>query len=260
MSADEEAGSVSVPVSRGGLTGGPWPLDDPAVRSRVLDGLLAAVGAAKVRRRPFPHAALEGAFPPDVYAEMRRRLPPDQCYVPDPSERYRLPGGTAARSVAHIGSRGLARLPESDREFWAEISSALTSNDLRESVFGLLGRGPVAGHPLPSLVRDRPGYWIEPHPDSPAKLVTVQLYLPGGSDQERLGTSLYRLQPWNLRNLLATGRPLVEFHRFPFLPGRGYAFSVGLVSWHGVEKIPEGAGARDSVLLVYYRKAERAAG
>ena len=144
--------------------------------------------------------------------------------------------------------------------FWTEVSSALVSTELRESVFALLGRSPVAGHPLPSLVRDRPGYWIEPHPDSPAKLVTVQFYLPAGSGQERLGTSLYRLRPWDLGNLLAKRTPLVEFHRFPFLPGRGYAFSVGLISWHGVERIPEGAGVRDSILLIYYRKAERAAG
>lgn len=230
------------------------------MRNRVLDGLLAAVAGARVRKRPFPHASLEGAFPPDVYAEMLRRLPPDDLYVPDLSERYRLPDGKAARALAHLGPNGLARLPEADRAFWNEVSSALVSTELRESVFALLGRSPVAGHPLPSLVRDRPGYWIEPHPDSPAKLVTVQFYLPAGSDQERLGTSLYRLRPLDLGNLLAKRTPLVEFHRFPFLPGRGYAFSVGLISWHGVERIPEGAGVRDSILLIYYRKAERAAG
>ena len=230
------------------------------MQSPILDGLLAAVAAARLRKRTFPHAALEGAFSPDLYAEMLRRLPADEHYVPDRSERYRLADGRSARSLAHLGPAGLASLAEADRGFWAEISSALVSKELRASVFGLLGKRPVAGFPLPSLVRDRPGYWIEPHPDSPAKLVTVQFYLPAGPGQERLGTSLYRLRPWDLGNLLAKRTPLVEFHRFPFLPGRGYAFSVGLVSWHGVERIPEGSGVRDSILLIYYRKAERAAG
>ena len=109
-------------------------------------------------------------------------------------------------------------------------------------------------HPRPCLVRDLPGYWIEPHPDSPAKIVTFQLYLPSEGSSADLGTSFYRFRP---SRFLRTGRLLEEFRRVPFEPGSGYTFAVGRISWHGVERIRAGAGVRDSILLVYFRDPRR---
>lgn len=88
------------------------------------------------------------------------------------------------------------------------MREALSSTALRKRLFVLLGSGlprrlrgsPGGGdgleaHPRVSLVRDLPGYWIEPHPDSPVKVVTLQLYLPAEGSPRGLGTSFYPLPP-----------------------------------------------------------------
>ena len=246
-------------------------LGQAGLEERVRDGFLAALGRAHVQARPFAHFALADALPAEVQAEALARLPGDELYRADNPDKYRLPAGQVARGTLALDDPGLAA--SEDGPFWAAISGALRAPEVRERVLALLARdvcrrfrvAPAALSGVPAfprtlLVRDRPGYFIEPHPDSPAKVATVQVYLPRERSQAFLGTSLYRLRPWNLRNWLSTGRPLQEFHRFPFVPGGGYGFAVGVFSWHGVERIPAGAGVRDSLMLVYYRDEERARG
>jgi hypothetical protein len=243
----------------------------PDLEERVRAGFRAALDRVQVQARPFAHFALEGALPADVHEEALARLPGDDLYRADNPDKYRLPGGQVARGTLALDDPGLAA--SGHGPFWAAVSGALRAPEVRERVLALLARdlcrrfrvpparlSGVPAFPSALLVRDRPGYFIEPHPDSPAKVATVQVYLPRDSSQAFLGTSLYRLRPWNVRNWLATGRPLQEFHRFPFVPGGGYGFAVGAFSWHGVERIPEGAGVRDSLMLVYYRDEKRARG
>jgi hypothetical protein len=240
------------------------------LRDRVVSGLIDALGRATVQARPFAHFAVAHAFADDVYADMLSWLPDDDAYRPDNPRKYALPDGTVARGTRSLGPHGLETLPSASRAFWAGISAALQSEAVRERVLAMLagdlsrrfGVTPdtvrhISAHPRPLLVRDRPGYWIEPHPDSPAKVATLQFYLARGGSHSSLGTSLYRLRPWRIANWWATGRPLEEFHRFRFEPGSGYGLAVGRWSWHGVEKIPSEAGVRDSLMLVYYRDPSR---
>lgn len=240
---------------------------EPGPGERLLGGLLTSLDRAERHERPFGHLLLEDAVSPAMHASLRDRLPSPEAYVPDRPGKYRLPDGSVARAVLPLDDKGLAPLPPEARGFWADVRRSLSSQALKARLFGLLGRdlgrrfrvGPDAlagldAHPRASLVRDLPGYWIEPHPDSPAKVATLQIYLPTAESPRHLGTSFYRLRPWGF---LRTGRLLEEFRRVPFEPGRAYAFAVGRTSWHGVERIPEGAGVRDSLMLVWFRDASR---
>jgi hypothetical protein len=234
---------------------------------RLLDSLLAALGRAELHERPFAHALLAGAIPPDLFAELRAFLPATDVYLPDNPKKYGRPDGSVARALLPLDAEGLAPLPEPSRSAWGGVARALASPELKERVFRLLARDlsrrfrvpparldTIEAHPRPCLVRDLPGYWIEPHPDTRAKIVTLQLYLPSKESPADLGTSFYRLRPWSFPR---TGRLLEEFRRAPFVPGSGYAFAVGPFSWHGVERIREGAGPRDSILLFYFRDPGR---
>ena len=69
-----------------------------------------------------------------------------------------------------------------------------------------------------------------------------------------LGMSFYRFRPLRF---LRTGSFFEEFRRAPFVPGSGCTFAVGRTSWHGVERIREGAGVRDTILLIYFRDPGR---
>jgi hypothetical protein len=109
----------------------------------------------------------------------------------------------------------------------------------------------------PTILRDFSGYWIVPHPDSPAKIVTVQIYLPRDESQRSLGTTFYRRTMFDPRILLSLSHLFKPVAEIPFLPNSGYMFPVGRRSWHGRPEVPAGSGERNSILLVYYREPGR---
>jgi hypothetical protein len=164
----------------------------------------------------------------------------------------------------------LARLTGPTRELWTAIAGALTAAEMKDTVFDLLAGDlcrrfrtdrsslrQLRAYPRPVLVRDLDGYWIEPHPDTQAKIVTMQFYLARDLSQRHLGTALYRLHLWNWRVLISPRAALRKFKQFDFAPNSGYGFAVGRTSWHGREKIPDAAGVRHSLMHVYYRDPDR---
>ena len=94
----------------------------------------------------------------------------------------------------------LARVPEAGRALWTGVASALASEELKDRIFSVFapdlcrrfrtdapGLSRIPAYPRPTLIRDLSGYWIAPHPDSQAKIVTVQFYLARDLTQRALG-------------------------------------------------------------------------
>ena len=82
----------------------------------------------------------------------------------------------------------------------------------------------------------------------------MHFYLPADDSQIDLGTALYRL-----RLTLPFGswqRRFEKVKQFDFRPNSGYAFVVNNTltkrSWHGRERLPEGAGVRNTLLNTFY--------
>ncbi len=176
----------------------------------------------------------------------------------------------SCRYVLPLNAANLERMPAADRPVWRGLADALCSPQLKNRVFELFAddlcrrlritRGALArvrAYPRPSLIRDFAGYWIAPHPDTGAKLVTMQLYLPRDKSQQALGTTLYRRRLFNPRNLLSVKNMFEKVVQLPFLPNSGYAFPVGAHSWHGRDEVPQSCGERNSILLFYYRDGSR---
>ncbi len=112
-----------------------------------------------------------------------------------------------------------------------------------------------SGYSRPTLYRETDGFEILPHPDTRKKIVTMHLYWPADRSQLDLGTALYR------RKLLAWPfggwqNRFAKVKQFPFQPNSGYAFVVNNTlsrkSWHGREKLPAGAGVRNTLLNTFY--------
>lgn len=258
------------------------------VEQAIRTHLVKAFADVRLDRDPFSHVYLENAFPPDFYSVLLDALPDTGLYTPDNPRKY---AQTAARprppsrasslveGLLHVSSSrytlplnegGLARLPEPIRALWTGVAAALRSPELKAQIFArfadeLSGRfrtdrtalDRIEAHPRPTLIRDFSGYWIAPHPDTRAKIVTVQFYLARDHSQRDLGTSLYRRHLLNPRNLLSLKNMFQHVRQMEFLPNSGYAFAVGRHSWHGREAIPETSGERNSILLFYYRDASR---
>jgi len=89
----------------------------------------------------------------------------------------------------------------------------------------------------------------------------MQIALPRDDSQRDLGTEFYRRS----RNPLSLARPprgFVVARLMAFLPNTAYAFAVlntlRLKSWHGRSSIPASQGERNSLLNIWYEKAEDA--
>jgi hypothetical protein len=258
-----------------------------AVEQAIRTHLVKAFGDVRLDRDPFSHVFVESAFPPDLYAVMLDGLPDTSLYTPDNPRKYgkaaqhRLRSQTSSlvEGLLHVSSSrhtlplsegGLGRLPDSIRAVWTGVAAALRSPELKAQLFARFaddlcarfrtdraGLGHIEAHPRPSLIRDLSGYWIAPHPDTRAKILTVQFYLARDRSQSELGTALYRRRLFNPRNLLSLKNMFEKVRQMEFLPNSGYAFPVGRHSWHGREEIPEASGERNSILLFYYRDASR---
>ena len=241
-----------------------------AIADRVREHLVDALDATSVEHDPFAHFYVERVFPEEVYDALLAHLPAEALYNADNPKKYKQGPGQSLRYTLGLDEVTFGRLTEASCELWGGVADALTSDAVRRKVFDMLApdlcrrfgtdRAGLEGIPVyarPGLVRDLSGYWIEPHPDTAAKVVTTQFYLADPHTSTDLGTTLYRRRLLKWRNLVSPTSCFEPVRRFQFRPNTGYGFAVGRRSWHGREKLPDGSGVRNSLMNIYYRDPER---
>lgn len=239
-----------------------------AISTYVLEHLVERVRETRAESWPFSHAYFENLLPPDVYSALLSHLPDPGQYAQSAERHHRGEAGGYVRSQFALTRTGLDQLPPAGRTLWRGVAAALTDPALKRAVFAKLApdlafrygvpedRVPdLTGHARPTLYRETEGFEIPPHPDTRKKVVTMHLYLPADLTQTGLGTALYRRRPlaWPLGGW--QGR-FDKVKQFEFRPNSGYAFVVNNTllkkSWHGRERLPEGAGVRNTLLNTFY--------
>jgi len=236
-----------------------------SVSELVLAHLLREIGATEVCSTPYSHFYLENAFPNFIFRQMLELLPAASTYGGDNPRKHTRDDGLITRNVISLSPPALSTLPEEQRVFWSDINTALTSPQLKSAVFARLaqdlsrrfGVAPekldsIPAYPKPALVKDLGGYEIAPHKDTRSKIVTMQFYLPPDRSKVDLGTAVYRVRLFQLRNLISPRNRFEKVKQFSFQPNSGYAFAVGGKSWHGRETVPMASGERNSLMLIYY--------
>jgi hypothetical protein len=249
------------------------PMTREAVSHEVLEHMVGALHAAALDDTPFTHFQAEASFPREIYGEMLDRLPEMSAFMPYQPGKYTRPDGTVARMALPLETINLSRFAPHQRELWAGVMDALKAARLRETLFDMLAPDicrryetdrdhlrSLAVHPWVVLLRDRSGYWIEPHQDlrsPPTKVMSVQFYLPRDASQADLGTTLYRRaaeRKADAKGDAESDAAASEFEKvkqMAFVPNSAYGFAVSEASWHGREPVPDGARDRDSILLFY---------
>jgi hypothetical protein len=240
------------------------------IYARVLAHLLARIRIAAVWNEPFSHTYFEDLFPADVYSVLLAHLPPADRYSTGP----RAPNaGHDVRTFYNLTTDRVRRFPAGCRDVWCGVVAALTGPELKRCLFAKLApdlirrygvgeaRVPgLAGHPRPTLYRDIEGYELPPHPDTLKKVATMHLYLPADLSQIHLGTTLYRRKPGPLSKSDWHANFTVA-RQFEFRPNSGYAFvvndSASRQSWHGCERLPAGAGVRNTLLNTFYAESRQ---
>jgi hypothetical protein len=242
-------------------------MTEPAreISTRVLAHLLARVKTAAVWDEPFSHTYVEEVFPADVYAALLAHLPPADRYSLSPRESN---ASYQSRTSYNLTADRLRRFPACSRDLWRGVVAAFTDPELKRCLYAKLAPDLIhrygvteaevpdlAGYSRPTLYRDVEGFEIPPHPDTLKKVVTMHLFLPADLSQVHLGTALYRRNP----GPLSRGDWRASFtvaKQFEFRPNSGYAFVVNdsptRQSWHGRERLPAGAGVRNTLLNTFY--------
>ncbi|HJZ57797.1 MAG TPA: hypothetical protein VKE74_22750 [Gemmataceae bacterium] len=238
------------------------------VASRALQHLLRRVAETPALTEPFGHVYLTDVLPPDVYWELLDHLPDPGLYAAAAERHYGDGVGNSVRWMFALTIAALDRLPGRQQALWRGVAAALSAPALKRAVYAKLAPDlayryavpesavpDLAGYSRPTLYRETDGFEIPPHPDTRKKIVTMHLYLPADLTQLGLGTALYR------RRVLALPfgdwrRRFVRVKQFPFRPNSAYAFVVNNTltkrSWHGRERLPEGAGVRNTLLNTFY--------
>jgi len=224
------------------------------------------------RLRPLPGALalllappLAGALPDDIYSEIRASMPSRDCYLPINIKRWKNATGHSTRDRLALSDGEMGRVSEAIRPFWQDLTSALLSREVQQTVYDVL-RKDIAlrmkcapedvlkqkAYGSVLLVRDYEDYYLKPHPDGYPRVVTMMFYLADADSPADLGTSLYRKRPM-LQRLL--GKRFEEIARFPFVPNSAGTFVVNDLpnrkSWHGRELITGANMVRDSLILSY---------
>lgn len=252
------------------------PAVDPLrneIREAALAHMVGVVRQARVESRPFPHFIVAGIFPDELYREMLVSLPDARLYKAFGYTKHST-GGASNRGRFALSGANLDHLLGRQRSLWLGIRDALGSPQLKAAVFERMAPGlayrfgishesaaEVPGYPLPELFRETAGYTIKPHPDTRRKLVTMQIALPEDDRQRDLGTEFYR-RSWNPLAMLRRPRGFQVVKRSPFLPNVAYAFAVvntlRMKSWHGRTMLGSQVGVRNTILNIWYAKAEEA--
>lgn len=246
---------------------------DTSLRNQILDHMAGAIAAAKTQDDPFPHFVLQGFFPEPVYAQLLECLPPLAQYKPFTYEGSNK-DGQSSRYCFRLKNQEIDGLSPLLRTFWYTVRSTLGSEELKEFVFEKLRAGmayrfgckpaqvkALPGFANPELYHESAGYRIAPHPDTRKKVVTMQVSLARDGRNEHLGTEFYR-RSFNPAHLFREPKGFEIVKTMPFLPNTVYAFvvlnTIRLKSWHGRSLLEANSHERNSILNIWYGKAEQA--
>ena len=240
-----------------------------AIHGQVLAHLLERIDRTPAIEEPFTHIYFEEILPPSLYGRLLASLPDPAAYQ-TASEKHHLDGEIKGyvRTQFALTTTAVPAMGAEQCELWAGVSAALTDPALKRALFARLGKDLVyrygkgdpaelAGHARPTLFRETEGFEIPPHPDTRKKVVTMHFYLPADDSQIDLGTALYSHRLLSLP-FGSWKRRFEKVKQFAFRANSAYAFvvnnSLGKRSWHGREKLPAGAGIRNTLLNTFYEE------
>ena len=192
----------------------------------------ASLAGASVSETPYHHWTLTNVFP-EATVEALFDLPFKAPELDGVSGKRELHNDTRT----YFNDETIASRPVCEA-----VARAFHDGDTVAMFAGAIGVNLDDSYLRVEFAQDVDGFWLQPHTDEGAKLVTLLYYLaePG---QEDLGTDIYAAADrW------ATRAPFVRNQALMFVPGDH--------TWHGFEK-RKIDGVRKSVIVNYVTDAWR---
>jgi hypothetical protein len=228
----------------------------------IVEHFVKAVGAHRVRPTPFPHLAVDGVLPDDIFQRLSSDLPPFESLV--------LMSRAGMSSVARYERRAMLPFADvsgrTDPEVWNSIAKALDSDEAERAITRSFA--PWVTEDIQNLLRrplrrearvhcDLAGSYLTPHTDAPSMFITSFIYVRCGSPCPSLDTVLY--EPLNPEQRMRELEGREYAHEDPakhcrvgqveFRPNRMFSFLRTSSSLHGLEAITEGGAPRYCISL-----------
>ncbi len=185
--------------------------------------------AAGRRTQPYRHWLLNDVLPPET-AKAIAALP-----IAAP-----LIGDTLGRRDSHNSTRSFFSADNRAAFAVCEEVAAAFQNPATVSLLERATGACFAGSYLRiEYCQDCDGFWLEPHTDIGAKLLTLSVFLSDTPGSEDWGTDIYD----NARN---------HAGRAPSAFNQGFAFVPAADTWHGVQRRPF-ADVRRSIIINYVK-------
>lgn len=235
---------------------------------------------APVQDWPFPHIHIDGIFPDDFYAELRRQFPLERTLIPLASTPRVGKGYSEKRLVLFHDEVDRLNIEDDKRVFWRDAFRILVEGAMADALLARFGDvlAPRLGPRLPDgrtpavggeaagreavgreavrreavLAVDHPNYALGPHTDPPDKVLSAIVYLAPDARRQQLGTSLYLPKQ---DGFTCAGGPHHLFDAFhhvatlPYRPNSLAAFPKTETCFHGVPPVRVKDGKRHLLLL-----------
>lgn len=228
----------------------------------IVEHFVKAFGAHRVRPCPFPHLAVDGVLPDNIFRRLASDLPAFESLV--------LMSQAGMSSVARYERRAMMPFAEvsghTDPEVWESIAKALDSEEAERALIRSFAPWitddirKLLERPLRREVRvhcDLAGSHLTPHTDAPSMFITSFIYVSCGSPSPTLGTVLY--EPLNPEQRLRELEGRDYAHEDPanhlrvgqveFRANRMFSFLRSSSSLHGLEPIADNAAPRYCISL-----------
>lgn len=178
---------------------------------------------------PYRHWLIANVLPSDI-ARAIVKLPVTVPVIDD----------TLGRRDSHNSSRWFFS-PENRKRFpvCEEVARAFQDPATVALLESETGADFTGGFLRIEFCQDTDGFWLEPHTDIGAKLITLTVFLSDAPGSEEWGTDIYDEERRHV------GRAPGAFNS-------GYAFIPASNTWHGVEK-RSFAGVRRSIIINYVK-------
>ena len=204
----------------------PAPLGDARVDGDAHH-LLAALGRRRHMRAPYDYWLLSNLLPQDMIAAIG-----DLPFPPPPASGFdgRREANNSSRRYFTSATRAVSPVIGRVIDLFANPAVVAALSEMT-------GANLARGRLRIEYCQDVDGFWLEPHVDISAKLMTLLVYV---SDDPRLadaGTDVYDASPEH--------RPVA---RAPYRRNDGMLFVPGANTWHGFTRRPIRA-VRTSIIV-----------
>ena len=197
---------------------------------RTANWFVYAWSAAQKIGEPYRHWLLRNALPHDV-ARAIAALPIAASGI----------GDTLGKRDGHNSSRTFfSPAMRAEYPVCNEVAAAFQKPETVAAIEQATGSDFSGSYLRIEFCQDTDGFWLEPHTDIGAKLLTLSVFLSDAPGSEDWGTDIY--SDGGTRH---AGRVPSGFNE-------GFAFVPGTDTWHGVEKRPF-TDVRRSIIVNYVK-------